>query len=668
MPPAADAEVFIGTRNYLDYTADRFKISIHMSRDEDFERKLKLLPTKESVDESTWLADLKDYQAVLQTFADYELSPALKTAVEKVERSGGTSIIPDVVLSRRDGKIKVVMPSYHSDLVERLQAVPKKKFDTTENCWLYPSDRLRNVLEALQGFKVYTLKDIRDEARQIVHDLSETRRRREANEALLRAEEVELDYEFRIPPFHHQRLGIKFLIDNLQAGLFDEQGLGKSEQLICALDLLQRRGAIARAVIVCPNSVKYPWGDEISKHCALSYRIVEGDRRRRAAALASEAFFLVLNYELLRIEFTALERLFASCKCALVFDESQKIKNRNTKTTKAAQKLALQTEVRYLATGTPVGNRPEDLWAQIQVLDGGRLFGKYHDFLQDYCQLGNKYSTWAIVRYKNLNQLRDKLRSISIRRLKNQVLDLPEKLYQLHHVDLCEAQAAMYRQMRDTLAVTIRDLTEREVEQKAQNIMVQMVRLSQIASNPRLLDKHYQDGNAKLEELDSLLEDLLYDDKKVIIWTSYVDNVLELCSRYERYQPRAIFGQVSPEERFRIVADFQSDPAIKILIGTPKSAREGLTLTRADTAIYFDRTFNAVDYWQSQDRIHRIGQAGSCTIINLVARDTIEEYIDQVLAMKREYAINSLGDDEEACFTSLKLNRTLLLELLRSST
>src|SRR5581483_3420113 len=115
---------------------------------------------------------------------------------------------------------------------------------------------------------------------------------------------------------------------------------------------------------------------------------------------------------------------------------------------------------------------------------------------------------------------------------------------------------------------------------------------------------------------------------KAIIWTSFVPNIRQLVDRYLVHRPVCLYGEMESESRDRAVRAFKSDPAVRLMIANPAAAREGLTLTEARTAIYVDRTFNLVDFLQSQDRIHRLSQQHSCRIVLLIAQDTVDEFVD----------------------------------------
>ena len=213
----------------------------------------------------------------------------------------------------------------------------------------------------------------------------------------------------------------------------------------------------------------------------------------------------------------------------------------------------------------------------------------------------------------------------------------------------------MYQQMRDNLRVEITSMSSDQVVSEASTIIVKLLRLSQIASNPSLLDPGYTGSNAKLKELEELLDDILEDEsKKVIVWSHYVQNVQSLAELFsEKYHAVAHTGEQSIELRQESVRLFTEDPSCRMFIATPQSAKEGLTLlpkdghTRADTMIYVDMSFDGGSYTQSQARFHRIGQkAERCLVIHLLAEDTVDEYIRANILEKIETA-GALLDDRD---------------------
>ena len=168
--------------------------------------------------------------------------------------------------------------------------------------------------------------------------------------------------------------------------------------------------------------------------------------------------------------------------------------------------------------------------------------------------------------------------------------------------------------------------------------------MTQISSNPKLVLPEFEGTPAKFILLDDILEKIIGLNEKVIIWTSFNGNIRALKNRYKKHGALMLFGEIPIEERKKIVTKFQTQDENKVLVANPAAAKEGLTLTAANNAIYVDRNFNLVDYLQSQDRIHRISQTRTCNIIKILAENTIDEYIDEILYKKQKVAQFLQGD------------------------
>jgi SWI/SNF-related matrix-associated actin-dependent regulator 1 of chromatin subfamily A len=432
----------------------------------------------------------------------------------------------------------------------------------------------------------------------------------------------------------HQTEGTKFVASREAAALFDEQGLGKSKQLIDAVAKQVADGTLGGALIVCPNTVKSTWVREIEAHSDLPYAVFGAGRSARRQTFGSlRAVFYVINYEAVAREVTSLRALLRFKRMALVLDESHRIKTPGAKVTRAIHRLGGEVVKRVIMTGTPVANRLDDLWSQMFFLDGGVSLGaSFDDFRRRYCTAEGGYA--------ELETLRDRLATVALRRMKDQALNLPPKTVIPISVRLDGGQAELYDRMREDLYIWVKSLSGEEVLAEAENILVRLVRLAQLASNPRLLDASYVETPAKIAALDKLLEEILSrrPTQKAIIWTSFVGNITALRKRYAKYGSVAFHGGMDADARERALTAFSSDPSARLFIGNPAAGREGLTLTSANVAIYLDRTFNLVDYLQSQDRIHRISQTEACEIYLLMAESTVDELIEFSLAQKHRLA------------------------------
>jgi SNF2 family DNA or RNA helicase len=459
--------------------------------------------------------------------------------------------------------------------------------------------------------------------------------------------------------FQHQADGTQFLRGRERAGLFDEQGLGKSKQLIDAVVGEIEAGAIAGALIVCPNGLKSTWGSEIERFTSLPFAVFgAGKAARRIAFRSLRAALYVINYESVAAELPALRALLRFKHMALVLDESHRIKTPDARVTRAVLQLRNEAARRYLLTGTPVANKPEDLWSQIFFLDDGQALGATIDEFRE------RYQTER-GGYHNIDDLKDRVAGLSLRRLKSEVLDLPAKTYRRVHVNLAGRQAELYTRLREELAVWVKTLDGEDVLKEAEAILARLVRLAQLASNPRLLDNGYDETPAKFVALDELVSSYMaIDGQKMIIWSSFVGNVAELAERYAKYGAVVLYGEVSATDRDCAVESFREEARTRILIANPAAAREGLTLTEANVAVYVDRTFNLVDYLQSQDRIHRISQTRECEIILLVANETIDLFVDFSLEQKHRLAQFAQDDNKTIEPRDLALQKPALLRAL----
>jgi SNF2 family DNA or RNA helicase len=456
----------------------------------------------------------------------------------------------------------------------------------------------------------------------------------------------------------HQEAGTKFLRDREAAGLFDEQGLGKSKQLIDAIVQDIAAGVLDGALIICPNILKNMWAEEIEKFSGLRYAVFGSGRKARRDAFRSlRAAFYVVNYEAVAAEVASLRALLRFKRIALVLDESHRIKSPEAKVTTAVLNLRREAAKRYIMSGTPVANTPEDIWSQIFFLDGGELLGDtFEKFTDRYFAPGGGY--------RRMEELRAHLDAIGLRREKEGTVSLPKKSISRVPVNLAPQQREMYETLREELQIWVKTLTGEEVVTQAENILTRLIRLAQIASNPGLIDSGYTETPAKFAVLDELLDAYLPRAQKVVVWTSFVPNIETLLSRYARLRPVALHGEMANDARVAAVRAFKSNQAVRLLIANPAAAREGLTLTESSCAIYLDRTFNLVDFLQSQDRIHRLSQTRECDIILLIAERTVDELIDFSLAQKHRLARYTQNDTDDISAEDLALEKPDILRAL----
>lgn len=463
-----------------------------------------------------------------------------------------------------------------------------------------------------------------------------------------------------VPPrLPHQEHGIQFLRERSEAALLDEQGLGKSRQVIEAIKEDIAEGVLEGALIVCPNTIKQTWAEEIERYSDLRYAIFgSGKQARRLAFQSLRAAFYVINYEAVIREMPSLRALLRFKRMALALDESHRIKTPTARITKAIHSLRSESAKRIILSGTPVANKPEDLWSQYYFLDDGESLGTtFEDFQTRYCTASGGYS--------QIDDLRVRLRPLSLRREKRTSVSLPDKRIVRVQVNLATRQAEMYNDLRTDLELWIRNMSGEEILEQAENILTRLLRLAQIASNPSLIDSSYLETPSKYLVLDELLAGYLEDPRdKVIIWTSFVGNIAALRRRFTHLAPVTLHGALSSDQKQRSIREFKQNSQVRLMIANPAAAREGLTLTEAHTAIYVDRTFNLVDYLQSQDRIHRLSQSHECEIVLLIASATIDEYVDFSIEQKLRLARYTQSDTHQISPGDLALQKPDLLRAL----
>lgn len=544
---------------------------------------------------------------------------------------------------------------------------------------LYYTRELSRILELRrEEFEERTLRLNQEEARERAERLA----RRKYFQAL---RDAEVDSSWFVEPelgarlYPHQRVAISWLRENERAFLGDDMGLGKTLSVLAYYESLLNTEQADFLLVVCPNSLVKNWIRE-NKNWFPERRLLElPDKKSDKLSFFKKIAWgglslngLVINYEAVRLDYI-LERvgeLLQGKKVLLCLDESQRVKNSAGKTFKALLELAPLCPRRVLLSGTPTPKDISDIWAQMRILDDGQRLGKnFYDWLGSIAELGTKYSDFAVKKYRPeaLRQTISRVHEVLLRRRKEEVVNLPEKTFTVLDIELGGEQLKRYEEVRKDLLLRVTNLNGKTFVREINNILEEYLRAVQLASNPRLVDENFKGEPAKFKELDQIVKEVVEEkDEKLVIWTNYLGNVRELCERYKTLGVRPYSGEVSTLERDKTVAEFQSGDSVKILVAVPAAGGVGITLTRAQTAVYLDKTWNAEHYLQSIDRIHRIGQTGTVNIIALQA-GKIDELIDRSLKRKAFQQKRLLGDQAVPLPSEVETDpsREELLEALR---
>lgn len=453
--------------------------------------------------------------------------------------------------------------------------------------------------------------------------------------------------EAKLEAYLFQAETVKAIRDNEYAGIFLEQGLGKSKVAIDLMLYWLENKLVDVVLFIAKKGLINNWLKEFSSHTYMKPKLITQDRKANYYSFNSPTRLILTHYEAIRSEQKRFELFLKARNVAAILDESAKIKNPNSSLTKVLLNMAPLFKKRFIMTGTPVANRPYDLWAQINFLDQGKSLGlNFHEFKSKTDLTNDLYDDDGdqMILEDNLSKIYSVISSFTVRQTKKSgVIELPEKSIQNIYTDWERNQYDLYRGFKKEMrAVIIRNGIPEE--DCAEEILKRLLRLVQVASNPKLIDESYSSDPGKLETLNSLLEEIISLKEKAIIWSSFTDNVDWLTDRYSVYNAQKVHGKMDMDRRNKAIERFINEDDAKLLIATPGAAKEGLTLTVANHVIFYDRSFSLDDYLQAQDRIHRISQIRRCYIYNLIMKESIDEWVDVLIQAKYLAAQLAQGD------------------------
>jgi len=441
-------------------------------------------------------------------------------------------------------------------------------------------------------------------------------------------------------------------VRNLEyAAIFHEQGLGKTK---IAIDLMMswlEKGDVDSVIVVTKKSLVANWVEETSSHTYLTPSVLTQNGHDNYFRFNSPARLYLTHYEVCKTELDRLHLFLRTRRVGAILDEAQKIKNPDSALTKALHALSGGFVKRVIMTGTPVANRPHDIWSQVKFLDAGKALGNDFRKFKSELELTGELGLDDSLRRRfegALGAIYKKIALFTVRETKETAgIRLPSKEIRSCSVELEERQAELYGTLKNELRlVVVRNGLP--TMDDAEDILKRLLRLVQVASNPALVDESYNGEPGKLPVLLNMVDEILAAEAKVIIWTTFTRNVDWLARILRPDGAVRVHGRMSIKDRNSAIARFKSDDSIRIMVATPGAAKEGLTLTVANMAIFYDRGFSLDDYIQAQDRIHRISQDKPCTITKLLARDTVDEWVDELLAAKQLAARLMQGDIDMA--------------------
>ena len=428
-------------------------------------------------------------------------------------------------------------------------------------------------------------------------------------------------------------------------------GCGKTLTAIAVAGAGYQMGKVKRVLIVAPTSVCAVWPQEFQNYAAFPYtvRTLLGTKTQRLKELNELVKFpyprlkaAVINYESVwRDEiYEALKEYDADL---IIADESQRIKTHDAEQSKALHRLGDQARYKMILSGTPVQNEAIDIFSQYRFLDPTIFGSNFYAFRGRYCVMGG-FNKKQVVQYRDLDELIKKEHSIAYRVTKEEALDLPEQTFESRYVTLNKKERDLYDRLRKD---SVAELSNGG-KITATTVLTKLLRLQQFTGGFLMEDgagKPQLVSSGKLDALSDIIHDYVMEGKKkLVIFARFLPEIHEIEALCQKMLGKAgmkavsIYGEIKKEERGDIVRQFQTDPKTMAFIGQIDTAGTGITLTAADTCVFYSVNFNYATYSQSLSRIHRIGQHHPCTYIHLVAEKTVDESILNSLAKKEDLA------------------------------
>lgn len=566
-----------------------------------------------------------------------------------------------------------VKTKYDKSIVQFMRSRKIRKWNPSEGTWEIQESELDNLIAVLNGYEYEIKYEKKEEQSEPNTSIPEW-------------------YEFKTKPYKHQIEGIEYGLNHNKFLLSDQQGVGKTKTVLDLACILKKEKSVKHVLIIaCINSIKYNWKNEVEIHTdetgyILGTRVTKrgreyiGSNEDRLDDIknipTNPNYFIITNIETLRYNkkievplktkgkggvqrykkqtvFPIVEELQKQIKngeiSVIIADECHRnIKDPNSLCGKAL--LSLNTKYEIAMTGTPIMNNPIDIYSILYWLE----FEKHSlfSFRNHYCVMGG-FGNHQIIGYKNLPELQEIVDKCMLRRLKEDVLDLPEKIYINEFVEMTKPQIKLYEDVLDSI---LADIDRVKI---SPNPLTMLIRLRQVTGNPAILTSKVSD-NPKFERMLELVEDVVEDGKKCLIfsnWTNIINPAFDLL-KLKGFNPALYTGE-NTDCREAEKDRFMTDKSCKVLLGTIDAMGTGLTLTAASTVIFLDEPWNRAKKDQCEDRVHRIGTKESPNIITLMCKGTIDERIHNIVYRKGKIS-DIIIDKEEDIFKNPKILNYLL--------
>lgn len=457
-----------------------------------------------------------------------------------------------------------------------------------------------------------------------------------------RYDEGSLPYASNTKPYSYQMESYEYSLDHTKFLLADEQGLGKTKQ---ALDIaVSKKHLMQHCLIVCGvNELKWNWVKEVGIHTNEKGHILGehngkiGSVSDRVKDLCSshDEFFLITNIETLRDK-KVQEQITLMCKSGVIgmtiIDEIHKCKNYTSQQGKAIH--ACCSHFKLALTGTPLMNNAIDLYNILRWLEVENH--SLTEFKTHYCIMGG-FGGYQIVGYKNEDELEDRLGKYMLRRKKDDVLDLPPKIYTDEVLEMTPGQQQLYDEAKKYIQDNIDKIM------LLPNPLTELIRLRQVTGNPDILSSK-RFANVKFNRMIEIVDEVTSNGGKVIVFSNWTKVINPACEVLRAYEPALVTGEVKNNQDE--INRFKTDKNCKVILGTIPCLGTGFTLNEANTVIFLDEPWTYAEKAQAEDRCHRIGTKGAVNIITLMCKGTVDEQVHKIVTDKQDLS-NKIVDNKK---------------------
>ena len=530
---------------------------------------------------------------------------------------------------------------YDSNLVSIIKSMGTRVYIPDKKTWEIPESAVPMLMSRLRDYDVLLRGEMH-------HETPESHAR------------LPSGFVFTTKPYKHQMEGVIYGLEHESFLLGDDQGLGKTKEIIDLAMCRKQTDGLKHCLIICGiNGNKYNWADEVKIHSREDswilgtrftkrppIKMIEGSTKDKMEDLNNipHQFFWITNIETLRggsfkekqgkrtvTRFPIAEKIQELCDRGIIgmiaFDEAHKAKNPDSQQGKALLSIDCKGP-KIPMSGTFVLNNPLDLYLPLKW--AGFETHSFYAYKQHYCTMGG-FGGKEIVGYKNLDELRSMVSKVMLRRVKGDVLDLPPKVHTIEWVDAYPEQKALYKDVRDQ----VRDNIDKVKVHP--DPLSEMLRLRQVTGYPGILSSTVT-KSAKMDRMEELVEEEVLVGGKAIIFSNWSEMTNVIRNKLKKYNPAYITGEVGSVQRMEEKDRFQNDPDCKVMIGTIGALGTGFTLTAAQLVIFVDEPWNRGIKDQAEDRAHRIGTRGTVRIVTILTRDTVDEGVYNLVQKKGKMA------------------------------